>query len=346
MDKYYDLRQGLWGENKTRMLLKKYGIPQSQLKQIKRTDVYQRTKPIVQKTYKAKFAKIKGFPRRKGRDWNYQFDLYDFAGSSVYKARLNSRFVIGIIDVYSRRVWAWPVKRKTTKALMAILGPFFKANRCVNLTSDRESAIRGREFKALFKKLDIKVWHPEKFQPNDHKYATAIIERWWRTLKGLLDKARIAYQDKRVLNKLDDLVYNYNNTPHRSLKWATPMDIYTKQNSTEVQTRVVPEFKVGDTVRVRLSQRQFQKKSDPQWGTLQTISGKRGYKYQVDGRWIGPQDLYRITHGVHKKLFTTKGRDMGNLPDGIQPVRRRQANMPPPTRAVTRGMARELSNLT
>ena len=124
------------------------------------------------------------------------------------------------------------------------------------------------------------------------------------------------------------------------------MDIYTKQNSTEVQTRVVPEFKVGDTVRVRLSQRQFQKKSDPQWGTLQTISGKRGYKYQVDGRWIGPQDLYRITHGVHKKLFTAKGRDMGNLPDGIQPVRRRQANMPPPTRAVTRAMAKKLSLLS
>ena len=171
------------------------------------------------------------------------------------------------------------------------------------------------------------------------------IERWWRTLKGLLDKAQIAYQDKRVLNKLDDLVYNYNNTPHRSLKWATPMDTYEKQNSTEVQSRDVPEFKKGDTVRVRLTTRQFQKKSDPQWGTLDTITGKRGYKYQVGGRWVGPQDLYRVTHGVHKKLFSAKGRDMGNLPDGVQPIRKPKRDLSPPTRRITRAMAKKLSLL-
>jgi len=176
MDKYYDPRQGLWGETKTRMLLKKYGIPQSQLKEIKRTDVFQRTKPVLQKQYKKGFHKIIGKPREDNRDWNYQFDLYDYSGSSKYKARLNARFVIGIIDVYSRRVWAWPVKKKTTKALMTVLKPFFTANPCRNLTSDRESAIRGKAFTALFKKLDITLWHPEKFQPNEQKYSTAIIQ--------------------------------------------------------------------------------------------------------------------------------------------------------------------------
>jgi hypothetical protein len=124
------------------------------------------------------------------------------------------------------------------------------------------------------------------------------------------------------------------------------MDIYVKQNSTEVQSRVVPEFKVGDTVRVRLTTRQFQKKSDPQWGALESISGKRGYKYKVGSRWIGPQDLYRVTHGVHKKLFTAKGRDMGNLPDGVQPVRKPKRDLSPPTRRVTRAMARKLSKLS
>ena len=166
-------------------------------------------------------------------------------------------------------------------------------------------------------------------------------ERFWRTLKGLLDKILVAYQDKRVLAKLDDLIYNYNHTPHRSLKYATPMEVYENQDSKEVQSRNVKEYQAGQQVRVRLTTKQFQKKSDPQWGQVQTISSKRGYKYKVGNRFIGPQDMQLVTGDVHKLKVSAVGRDMGNLPEGVKAVRKKVAPRPPSPLAVKR-MSRRL----
>ena len=70
----------------------------------------------------------------------------------------------------------------------------------------------------------------------------------------------------KYINKLDDIVNEYNNTYHRTIKMK-PVDVKdnTYINSMELHSIKDPKFKVGDHVRISKYKSVFAKGYTPNW---------------------------------------------------------------------------------
>ena len=70
----------------------------------------------------------------------------------------------------------------------------------------------------------------------------------------------------KYINKLDDIVNEYNNTYHRTIKMK-PVDVKdnTYINSMELHSIKDPKFKVGDHVRISKYKSIFAKGYTPNW---------------------------------------------------------------------------------
>ena len=80
---------------------------------------------------------------------------------------------------------------------------------------------------------------------------SVVAERFIRTLKTKIYKYMTSVSKNVYIDKLDDIVGEYNNTYHRTIKMK-PVDVkdntYTESNK-EVNDKD-PKFKVGDHVRI------------------------------------------------------------------------------------------------
>ena len=91
-------------------------------------------------------------------------------------------------------------------------------------------------------------------------------ERYVRTLKTKIYKYMTSVSKNVYINKLDDIVGEYNNTYHRTIKMK-PADV--KDNTyidfkKEVNDKV-SKFKVGDNVRISKYKNIFAKGHTPNW---------------------------------------------------------------------------------
>ena len=95
---------------------------------------------------------------------------------------------------------------------------------------------------------------------------SVVAERFIRTLKTKIYKYMTSISKNAYINKLDDIVNEYNNTYHRAIKMK-PVDI--KDNTYIDFEKEVndedPKFKVGDHVRISKSKNIFAKGYTPNW---------------------------------------------------------------------------------
>ena len=95
---------------------------------------------------------------------------------------------------------------------------------------------------------------------------SVVAERFIRTLKSKIYKYMALVSKNMYIDKLDDIVSEYNNTYHRTIKMK-PADV--KDNTyidfeNEVNDKV-PKFKVGDHVRTSKYKNIFAKRYTPNW---------------------------------------------------------------------------------
>ena len=85
-----------------------------------------------------------------------------------------------------------------------------------------------------------------------HKEGKSVVaERFIRTLKTKIYKYMTSISKNVYIDKLDDIVNEYNNTYHRTIKMK-PVDVKDNtyiDSSKEVNDKN-PKFKVGDLVRI------------------------------------------------------------------------------------------------
>ena len=95
---------------------------------------------------------------------------------------------------------------------------------------------------------------------------SVVVERFIRTLKNKIYKYMTAISKNVYINKLDDIVNEYSNTYHRTIKMK-PVDI--KDNTyIDFEKEVIdkdPKFKVGDHVRISKNKNIFTKGYMPNW---------------------------------------------------------------------------------
>ena len=138
----------------------------------------------------------------------------------VSKFNKGIRFLLCAIDIYSKYAWVVPLKDKKG---VTIVNAFQK----ILLDSKRKPnkiwVDKGREF---YNK-SIKSWlekNNTEMYSTDNEEKSVLAERFIRTLKTKTYKYMTSVSKNVYIDKLDDIVDEYNKTYHRTIKMK-PVDV-------------------------------------------------------------------------------------------------------------------------
>ena len=212
------------------------------------------------------------FGRRKtlarGLNYQLQMDLVDLDRIKGYN--FNSRYLLTVIDVFSRKAYVEPLRRKHHVAVLRALERVF--DRCPlpkYVQTDAGTEFTNVQVQTYFRNQGIKHF----VTSSDTK--CAIVERFNRTLKNRMFKYFTATNTLSYLPILQELVNAYNNKRHRSI------GIAPNRVTIENEERVFDyqygnylkgyrsnrfRFGIGDVVRISKLREQFRK------GYLQTFN--------------------------------------------------------------------------
>ena len=153
----------------------------------------------------------------------------------ISKFNKGFRFLLCVIDIFSKYAWVVPLKDKKG---VSIVDAFQKilddSNRKPNkIWVDKGSEFYNNSFKKWLKDNDIEMY----LIHNEGK--SVVAERFFRTLKNKIYKYMTFVSTNVYIDKLDDIVYEYNITYHRSIKMK-PIDV--KDNTYIDNTYIMLEF--------------------------------------------------------------------------------------------------------
>ena len=192
-------------------------------------------------------------------------DLVDM--QKVSTKNKNYKYILMIIDCFSKKAWAEPLKSKRGAEVAGKLKSFLK-----NMDYPIQTVIfdEGNEFKnqqvtKLFEKYNI-----YSYSILTDKKAGAV-ERLNRTIKSMIWKYFTKTNKERWIDVLPDIIKNYNNTYHTTIKMA-PNDVSFK-NRKKVFKEMFPDINVsrecklkrGSKVRVALHKNFLEKGYTVNW---------------------------------------------------------------------------------
>ena len=188
-------------------------------------------------------------------------DLADMQLLSKYNKGI--RFLLCVIDIFSKYAWVVPSKDKKgisiVKAFQSILKQS-NSRKPIKILVDKGSEFYNAYFKKWLRYNDIVMYSTH----NEGK--SVVAERFIRTLKGKIYKYMTSISKNVYIDKLDDIVDEYNNTYHTTIK-IKPIDVKynTYINADKKINNKDPKFKVGDHVRISKYKNIFTKAYMPNW---------------------------------------------------------------------------------
>jgi len=193
----------------------------------------------------------------------------------------NFNWILTCIDVFSRYSWAIPVKKKTGVLVTEAFAKILKDGQPLRVTSDNGSEFINSNFQKLLRKH--KITHFLN-QPGDHN-TMRLIERFNRTLRGLMGRNYERIGKLIWINDLPNLIHNYNNNIHRTLG-QTPKSIWNKNEiSKQKINRETFTLQPGNTVRLLLKRNIFEKGTSQNWSkSIYTVVQRVGFKYEVKNK--------------------------------------------------------------
>lgn len=212
----------------------------------------------------------KNFPRRrvitKGIDDLWQADLVEMGSYS--KANKGFRFLLTVIDTFSKFAWCEALKTKTATDVSMAFEKILQRGRIPkNLQTDDGKEFFNTDFKKLMQKYSINHYSTYSV------LKASIVERFNRTLKSLMWK-EFSYNGNYLwIDVYRELVKQYNKTPHRTIKMA-PIQVNSSNEKALLQSAYNhlkifrrQNFRVGDHVRISKYKHQFEKGYTPNWTT-------------------------------------------------------------------------------
>ena len=121
------------------------------------------------------------------------------------------KYLLTVIDVFSKFVWIVPLKRKTGKQVAHAFSRLLKERRPCKAWIDSGKEVYNKDVQKL-----LELFSTE----NEEK--SCVIEKFYRTIKGPIFKYFSANNTRKYIDVLDLLVDQYNNTNHSSIK-TTPV---------------------------------------------------------------------------------------------------------------------------
>ena len=134
------------------------------------------------------------------------------------------RYLLMVIDVFSKFGWIVPLKDKTGKTVANAFKKIFKEKRIPKfLWTDKGKEFYNKNTKSLLDQHNIKLYSTE----NEEK--SSVVERWNRTIKNKMWKQFTKQSSTQYLDMLPEVVDEYNNSYHSSVK-MTPVQASEKEN--------------------------------------------------------------------------------------------------------------------
>ena len=175
----------------------------------------------------------------------WRVDLADMQLLSKFNKGL--RFLLCVIDIFSKYAWVIPLKDKKGISIANAFQKIFKES-------------NQKPNKKWLKDNDIVMYSTN----NEGK--SVVAERFIRLLKTKIYKYMTSISKNLYIDKLDDIVNQYNNKYHTSIN-INPVDVKDntyidfKKESNDKN----PKFKVGDHVRISKYKKIFAKGYIPNW---------------------------------------------------------------------------------
>ena len=180
------------------------------------------------------------------------------------------RFILTGVDVFTRFGFCEPLINKSAREVTNKLEIIF--NRLGVLPkvvcSDKGSEFKNQYTETFLKKHKIKIFYAQ----TDPK--AACVERLQKTFQLLIYKYLVEKETYRYIDVLQQLMRNYNETPHSFLENLSPALAENPENWDRVSSahskhyarlrtkKIKPCFKIGDIVRVSLIKSKFRRAYD------------------------------------------------------------------------------------
>ena len=193
----------------------------------------------------------------------------------ISKFNKEFRFLLCVIDIYSKYAWVVPLKDKNG---VSIANAFQRLPNKFNrkpgkIWVDKGSEFYNRSMKSWLEKNDIEIYSTH------NEVKSVVAERCIRTIKNKIYKLMTSISKNVYIDKLDDIVNEYNNTKHRTTKMKpidvkdnTYIDFGKEVNDNDPKFKIGkevndndPKFKVGDHVRISKYTNIFSKGYNPNW---------------------------------------------------------------------------------
>ena len=236
-----------------------------------------------------------------GMDDQFEADLASLDKEIYVKENDGYKYLLVVIDVFSRYLWVKPLKDKSASNVISAFDDIFKSSQRIpkRIRTDRGTEFTSAETKAFFRRKGIKqLFTSNELQAN---YAERVI----KTLKSKLYRYLASVNKFRYIDVLQNMVKSYNNTWHTGIK-SKPKDVnkvnekrlwwqmYWPRETFAEETRRLNEkkhpykFRVGDFVRLSLTKTKFMREYSAKW---------TGEIFIVSSRFLreGNIDLYKVT---------------------------------------------------
>lgn len=285
IERYYDLYNYPSGD-KLYKLLKDDGYD------YKKKDIttFLSKKAEVQQFKEKKKSKLKhGHIISHQPDQSWQLDIYYM--QKYYKHNHNYKYILACIDIFTRKAYTVPMKKKDNESVFKATKELFKVADVTPfvITSDSDSTFNSHEMQKLF--YENHIFH-HTVPVGDHS-SLGIIDRFARSLKTILHKRFVKEGSLNWVDYLPKIVENYNNSPHTSIDDIKPSQATKPENIARIidinidksyaKSTYINEFKEGDKVRIMLN----------------------GYHKKTEGQYT--DKVYIVKHSKGKTIELTNG---------------------------------------
>lgn len=216
-----------------------------------------------------------------------QGDLIDMNYYTKFNKGL--RWILIVIDVFSRRIFLRSLKNKTGSAVLKVFENIEdefkdKGYSIQSLMLDAGPEFKNKSFINHFKSLEEngKLFFKN---PEIHNSGLAIVDRAIRTCRDLFKRLFVKNDDLVWIDDLNNIEQVYNQQFNKGIQ-ASPIDVwYKKDTITYKPKNEVDKLNIGDKVRILLNNDIFNKKYNNKWsGEIYEVKEDIGVGYKLVGK--------------------------------------------------------------
>jgi hypothetical protein len=229
-------------------------------------------------------------------------------------------FILCAIDSFTKYAWVRAIRKKDAKSSLEAIKVVMGAIESYGKKPDTIFFDRGTEFKNRLVKNYLDSRGIKMVHPSSEKKA-AIVERFNKTLQGLLYRYMTENHTQRYYDAMPNLIRAYNSRGHRTLNYMSPLEAEEEENQAKVLDahnekfakiagkRKVPKYQVGERVLVK---------------NLPTNRFHRGYQRSFRDEQF---EIVEVKTRMPIPMYILKSLDKGDIIEGgfyaeeLQPVK-------------------------